>query len=213
MGQAQAKPSLEEFIAWENGQDERHEFVRGEVFAMVGARRVHGQVCLNLAASLKAQLNSTPRPTHGVDRPPRGPRKLGAARRFLGGSRCAVFMESLKLQIGRDALVYPDVFVTCDPADLRTEQVFAAPTVVAEVLSPSTQAYDRGLKFTLYRSLQSLREYVLVDPQTREVLVFRRGAEGLFTLHDMSGLPQVELASIGCIVPAAELFEGIEPEA
>lgn len=186
MGQAQAKPSLEEFIAWENGQDERHEFVRGEVFAMVGARRVHGQVCLNLAASLKAQLK---------------------------GSRCAVFMESLKLQIGRDALVYPDVFVTCDPADLRTEQVFAAPTVVAEVLSPSTQAYDRGLKFTLYRSLPSLREYVLVDPQTREVLVFRRGAEGLFTLYDLSGLPQVELASIACIVPAAELFEGVEPEA
>jgi Uma2 family endonuclease len=185
MGQAQARLSLEAFIAWENGQDEKHEFVHGEVFAMVGARRVHGQVCLNLAAALKAQLK---------------------------GSPCAVFMESLKVQIGRDTLVYPEVFVTCDPGDLRTEQVFAAPTVVVEVLSPSTQAYDRGLKFTLYRSLPSLREYVLVDPQTREVLVFRRGAEGLFTLHDLSGMPQVELASIGCVVPADELFEGVEPE-
>jgi Uma2 family endonuclease len=127
----QAKLSLEAFIAWENGQHEKHEFVRGEVFATVGARRVHGQVCLNLAAALKAQLK---------------------------GSPCAVFMESLKVQIGRDTLVYPDVFVTCDPSDLRTEQVFAAPTMVVEVLSPSTQAYDRGLKFTLYRSLPSLRE-------------------------------------------------------
>lgn len=186
MGQAHAKLSLEAFIAWENGQDDKHEFVRGEVFAMVGARRVHGQVCLNLAAALKAQLKGGP---------------------------CAVFMESLKVQIGRDTLVYPDVFVTCDPGDLRTEQVFVAPTVVVEVLSPSTQAYDRGLKFTLYRSLPSLREYVLVDPQTREVLVFRRGAEGLFTLHDLSDKPQVELASIGCVVSADDLFEAVEPEA
>lgn len=101
MGQAQARLSVEEFLAWENGQDEKHEFVRGEVFAMVGARRVHGQVCLNLAAALKTQLK---------------------------GSPCAVFMESLKVQIGRDTLVYPDVFVTCDPGDLRTEQVFVAPS-------------------------------------------------------------------------------------
>jgi Uma2 family endonuclease len=105
------------------------------------------------------------------------------------------------------------VFVTCDPQDLRTEQIFSAPTVIVEVLSPSTQAYDRGLKFTLYRSLPSLREYALVDPDTREVQLFRRGDDGLFTLHDLSGAPQLQFASIVCTVSAEDLFDGIEPVA
>lgn len=86
-------------------------------------------------------------------------------------------MQSAKVQAG-DAILYPDVFVTCDAADLRTEQIFTAPTLIVEVLSPSTQAYDRGLKFTLYRRLASLREYLLVDPDTRELQLFRRSAGG-----------------------------------
>jgi Uma2 family endonuclease len=110
-------------------------------------------------------------------------------------------------------LFYPDVFVTCDRDDLRTDQVFTAPTVVVEVLSPSTQAYDRGQKFTWYRRLPSLREYLLVDPDTRELQLFRRGADGLFTLHDLTGAPQVELTSIGCTLPAEEVFDRLDPEA
>jgi len=70
-------------------------------------------------------------------------------------------------------LCYPDVFVTCDPRDLTTERVFVAPTLVVEVLSPSTGNYDRGLKFALYRRLASLKEYVLIDPETRRVEAFR----------------------------------------
>lgn len=111
-----------------------------------------------------------------------------------------------------DDLLYPDLFVTCDAADLRTEQVFPAPTLILEVLSPTTQACDRGLKFMLYRSITSLREYVLVDPDTREVELFRRGAEGLFTLHDLSGADRIESTSVGCSITAAELFEGVEPD-
>ena len=105
------------------------------------------------------------------------------------------------------------MFVTCDPQDLRTEQIFRVPTVIVEVLSPSTQTYDRALKFTLYRGLPSLREYALVDPDTREVQLFRRGADGLFTLHDLAGAPQVQFTSIECAVAAEDLFEGIEPTA
>ncbi len=77
--------TLADFLAWEETQPDRHEFVRGEVFAMVGARRVHGIVSLNIASGLK----SLPR-----------------------GSRCQVFTESMKLKVGDDVLVYPDVFVT-----------------------------------------------------------------------------------------------------
>lgn len=186
MGQALTKLSLQEFLDWENQQPERHEFHRGEVFAMVGARRVHGRVSLNVAYSLTRQLK---------------------------GSPCQVFAESMKVKIGTDTMLYPDVFVTCDAADLRTEQVFTAPTVVVEVLSPSTQSYDRGSKFTLYRSLPSVREYMLVDPDTREVQLFRRGADGLFTLHDMTGREQIRLDSVGCELLASDVFDGVEPEA
>ena len=186
MDQALTRLSLQEFLDWENQQDERHEFHRGEVFAMVGARRIHGIVSLNIAASLKSQLK---------------------------GSPCRAFADSMKIRIGVDTILYPDVFVTCDAADLRTDQVFTAPTVVVEVLSPSTQSYDRGSKFTLYRSLPSLREYMLVDPETREVQLFRRGVDGLFTLHDLTGRERVHLEGIDCELLATDVFEGVEPEA
>lgn len=190
MGNAQPVMSLADFLVWEETQPERHEFVRGEVFvrgdvsAMVGARRVHGIVSLNIAAGLKS---------------------------LLRGSRCQVFTESMKLKVSDDVLFYPDVFVTCDPADLRTDVLFRAPTVVVEVLSDSTQSYDRGQKFTWYRRLPSLQEYLLVDPDTRELQLFRRGADGLFTLHDLTGMPQVDLASIGCSLLADEIFERLDP--
>ena len=184
MGHALPRWNLEEFIAWENEQPDKHEFVRGEVFAMVGARRVHHEVVLNLSFALRQQLK---------------------------GSRCRVYSESAKLQTTAGDIFYPDVFVTCDPQDLRTEQIFRAPTVIAEVLSPSTQTYDRALKFTLYRALPSLREYALIDPDTREVQLFRRGADGLFTLHDLTGAAQVQFTSIECTVTVEDLFEGIEP--
>ncbi len=184
MGSPLPKMTLAQFLEWENTQVEKHEFVRGDVFAMVGGRRVHGLVLLNAAASLKRQLR---------------------------GTACQVFADSLKLQIGQD-IFYPDVFVTCDPSDLRTEQIFAAPKLIVEVLSPSTEGYDRGSKFALYRGLASLLEYVLVHPDTREVSVFRRGTDGLFTLHDFSAARRVELASIGCAFEHEELFEGVERE-
>lgn len=184
MGHAQPVMTLADFLAWEEDQPERHEFIRGEVFAMVGARRVHGIVSLNIAAGLKG---------------------------LLRGSRCRVFNESMKLQAADDVMFYPDVFVTCDQADLRTDLVFRAPTVVVEVLSPSTQSHDRGIKFAWYRRVASLREYLLVDPDTRALELFRRGADGLFTLHDLTGMPQVDFASIGCSLPVDEIFDGLEP--
>ena len=180
----QPRFSLDEFVAWENTQAGKHEFERGEVFAMVGAGRVHNLLAGNVFAALKQELK---------------------------GSPCRVFFESAKLQSAAGDILYPDVFVTCDAQDLRTDQIFKAPTVIVEVLSPSTQAYDRGLKFTLYRSFESLREYALMDPDTRELQLFRRGGDGLFTLHDLTGAAQVQFTSIGCSVSATDLFEGVEP--
>ena len=184
MGTPLPKTTLEDYLRWENEQPEKHEFHRGEIFAMVGARRVHGRVVANLT------------------------RALGNA---LQGSPCQVFSEGMKVQPADDTILYPDIFVTCDAADLRTEMIFRAPKLVIEVLSPSTQAYDRSQKFALYRRLASLKEYALVDPDTRRVEVFRVGVDGLWVLHDMSDGAVLTLSSVGCEVPMADVFEGVEP--
>ena len=177
------KPTIADYLAWENEQPERHEFYRGEIFAMVGARRVHGLIGLNLGAALKSHLK---------------------------GSPCRAFVEGMKVQVANDAVFYPDVFVTCDGRDLRTEMIFGHPKLVIEVLSDSTQAYDRGLKFAAYRALDSLQEYVLVDPDTRRVEVYRRNERGLFELHDQTGREAVEFACVGFTLAMAEVFDGVD---
>ncbi len=177
------KTTLVEYLAWENAQDARHEFWRGEVFAMVGARRVHGLVSGNMFAALKLHLK---------------------------GSPCRAFIEGMKVQVADDALFYPDVFVTCDAQDLQTEMIFRHPKLVVEVLSDSTQAYDRGLKFATYRRLDSLQEYLLIDPDNRSVEVFRRNERGNFELVDQSGHAELVLDSVGLRLAMAEVFDGVE---
>jgi Uma2 family endonuclease len=180
------KLTLAEYLDWENQQPDKNEFYRGEVFAMVGARRVHGRIVSNLNRRLAEQLD---------------------------GSPCQVFTEGMKLQIADDAIFYPDLLVTCDSADLATDMIFRSPRLVIEVLSPSTQAYDRGLKFAVYRRLPSLQEFVLVDPDTRRVEAFRRNAQDQWVLHDMSDGALFEAASIGCTVPMDQVFDGVDPPA
>lgn len=176
--------SLDAFLQWENDQPERHEFHRGEVFAMVGARRSHGRVVSNLNRRLSEQLD---------------------------GSPCQVFTEGMKLQVADDTILYPDVFVTCDPRDLTTEMVFAAPRVVIEVLSPSTQSYDRSQKFALYRRLPSLQEYLLVDPDTRRIEALRREPPDRWLFVDMSQDDAVLIPALELRIPLAQVFQGLEP--
>ncbi len=175
--------NLDQFIDWENQQTERHEFYRGEIFAMVGVRRTHGIVTGNIFSALRHHVKGTP---------------------------CQAFSESLKVKVN-ESIFYPDVFVTCDKTDLQTDMIFTAPTVIVEVLSPSTQAFDRGLKFAAFRQIASLKEYLLVDPDTRVVELYRRGLDRLFTLHDYTEQSACELTSIACVLATADIFEGLNP--
>jgi Uma2 family endonuclease len=184
MAGAQEKLSLDDYLVWENAQPERHEFYRGEAFAMVGVRRVHGMVSLNVAVLLRSALRGGP---------------------------CEVFTESLKVQVADEAVFYPDVFVTCHADDLRTEMVFRHPVLIVEVLSDSTQGFERSLKFAMHRRIAELREYVLIDPDSRSVEVFRRNERGLFELHDFTGLAEMEIASVQLRIPLTEVFSGLEP--
>ena len=137
-----------EFLEWERSQSTRHEFVNGEVFAMAGASRAHVRTVLNLSRELDSALR---------------------------GRACEALAVDMKLQVealGR--FFYPDLFVTCSARDRKPTDVMSEPSVVFEVLSDSTAAYDRGDKFWAYRQLPTLQEYVLVDPERKRIEVFRR---------------------------------------
>ncbi|PPD55648.1 MAG: hypothetical protein CTY11_01365, partial [Methylomonas sp.] len=139
--------SAEDYLAWEETQAGKHEFVAGEVFAMTGARREHVVVSLNIAAALKHRLRGTP---------------------------CQAYIADLKLRIEVvDAFFYPDVMVSCNAEDNQAKQFISQPALIAEVLSDSTAAYDRGDKFAAYRKLESLQEYLIVDIAARRVECFR----------------------------------------
>jgi hypothetical protein len=180
----QPKLSLEAYLAWEEDQAEKHEFYRGEVFAMVGARRVHGRVVGNLV------------------------REFGTS---LKGSPCQVFHEGMKVQIGDDTVLYPDVFVTCDEADLATDRIFTAPTLVVEVAvaqHPGLRPQPEIRPLPPHSGAAGIHPgRPRHAPRGRFPPRFRR----LWVLHDMSDGDTLEAACLGLRVPLAEVFAGIEP--
>jgi Uma2 family endonuclease len=175
------------YLAWEEQQQKKHEFIAGEVFAMVGARREHVVVSLNLAAAFKQRLRGGP---------------------------CQAYMADLKLRVDAvDAFFYPDVMVSCDARDHTANQFVEHPSLIVEVLSDSTAAFDRGNKFAAYRTLSSLQEYVLVDIEARRVESFRRTPENDWLFHE--SLPDSGdclFPTLGIAVPFDEIFENVMPE-
>ena len=182
MGGAAQTPTLSaiDYLAWEAAQPERHEYIDGEVFAMAGAEDRHVTVAGNLYIAL---------------------------RQHLSGSPCRTYMSDMRLHVAAaNSYFYPDVLVTCSALDQASAMVKTEPRLIVEVLSPTTAAYDRGLKFSHYRTLTSLEEYVLVDLDTRATDCYRKGADGLWVLHPFARGEAVELTSVALTVPAAQLF-------
>ena len=177
----------EAYLAWEDQQAEKHEYLRGEVFAMVGARREHVVVSGNLYAAFKQRLRGGP---------------------------CQAYVADLKLRVETvDAFFYPDVMVSCDSRDHAAAQFVEHPTLIVEVLSESTAAFDRGDKFAAYRKLSSLQEYVLVDIPSRRVESFRRTAEQDWLFHEhRSDLGDCHFPALGVSIPFDEIFENVVPE-
>jgi Uma2 family endonuclease len=169
-----------DYMAWEAAQIDRHEYLDGEVFAMAGAEDRHVTVALNMAFAL---------------------------RQHLSGSPCRTYMSDMRLHVATaNSYFYPDVLVTCSPLDQASPLVKTEPKLIVEVLSPSTVAYDRGVKFGHYRSLPSLEEYVLIDLDTRATDCYRKGADGLWVLHPFAKGDTLGLASVALEISAAQLF-------
>jgi Uma2 family endonuclease len=179
----------DDYLAWEREQPVKNEYVDGEVFAMSGASDAHGTAALNIAASLRTALRGKP---------------------------CKPYISDMKVHVeAANSFFYPDILVTCDPRDRAPDasHVKHYPTLIVEILSPSTEAYDRGNKFAAYRTLASLQEYVLVSIEQRRIEVFRRDATGHWVLYPSALDEELELASVGFRCPVAEVFEGVEGEA
>ncbi|MFQ4134747.1 Uma2 family endonuclease [Nodosilinea sp. PGN35] len=172
----------QEYFEWEAQQELRYEYFDGEVFAMAGGSLPHADIALNVASLLKAQLQG----------------------------RCKVRNSDAKVGITEDGpFVYPDVSVSCDERD-RTAQKFSRyPYLIVEVVSPGTEAYDRGGKFTLYRRLESLKEYVLIGSEAKTVEVFRRNSDGSWAFIPYGPGETIELASLGIRVPMESIYEDV----
>jgi len=176
----------EAYLAWEAEQRQKHEYLGGELFAMVGARQEHVLVALNLASALKQRLRGGP---------------------------CRAYVSDMKLRVAAaDAFFYPDVMVSCDARDLAAEHFLEHPTLIIEVLSSGTEAFDRGTKAAAYRMLAALREYVFVDIDARRLEAYRRTDAGDWLLHDCQ--PEegaCHLASLDLSLPFADIFEDLPP--
>ena len=174
------------YLDWEATQPDRHEYIAGETFAMTGARSSHNTIAGNLFVILKTALR---------------------------GSPCRTHIEGVKVRIETaDAVVYPDVFVTCAPHDLGpdAERFKTAPALVAEVLSESTAAYDRGFKFDLYQRLASLQEYLLIEQDRRHVDLFRKNEQGFWVLHPAGPGETVTLESLRVAFSLDSLYEDVD---
>ena len=171
-----------DYLEWEQRQPQRHEYVRGEVFAMAGTTDRHNEISGNFYTLLRQHLRGTP---------------------------CRAFMADVKVRVEvADCGFYPDVQVTCAESDRADRLVKHSPVLVVEVLSDSTAAFDLGDKFAAYQQLDSLREYVLVDQERVRVQIYRR-RDGQWWVDNMGPGERLRLDSVELDCPVEALYEDL----
>jgi Uma2 family endonuclease len=189
MSLAQRKPRLtpEAYLEIERAAEFRSEYFAGEMFAMAGGTPRHSLIAANV---------------------------IGTLRTLLKGRRCTAYEGNLRIEASADGLyTYPDTSVFCEAMTFTDakEDTATNPTLLVEVLSRTTEAYDRGKKFEHYRRLASLREYVLVAQDEPHIERFQREGDGRWVLTAMSGLDAVlRLESIEVDLPLAEVYEKVD---
>ncbi|MEA5464593.1 Uma2 family endonuclease [Leptothoe sp. PORK10 BA2] len=174
----------EDYLRLEAESPTKHEYSDGAIYAMAGASDQHVTIALNLATLLRSHIR---------------------------GTGCRVYIADMKARIeARNRFYYPDVMVTCDPRDPETALYKRFPKLIVEVLSDSTEAFDRGDKFADYQTLESLEEYVLINTRHPRVDCFRRSQSGLWVLQSYT--PQsdrVFLESIDFTCSLTMLYEDV----
>ena len=175
----------EEYLALERQAEYRSEYVNGEIYAMAGASEAHVTITTNLLVQIHQQIQGKP---------------------------CRVYAIDLRVKISPTGMyTYPDVVAACGERQFNdARDTLTNPTVIAEVLSPSTEAYDRGEKFAHYRKLPSLQEYVLVaQDKVRVERYVRHGEDWLLTeISDPNAT--LQLTSIGCAIPLTDIYSNVD---
>ena len=181
---AQKKWTVEEYLAFERSSEEKHEYYAGEIFAMSGASREHNLIVTNTVVSLGSQLRGRP---------------------------CEVYPSDMRIKVSAIKYTYPDVSVVCDEPQFMDGEfdTLLNPTFIVEVLSSSTENYDRGKKSEHYRTLESLQEYVLIAQNEVHVEHYIR-ASGKWVLTEAKTLEAaIELPSIGCKLLLADVYDKV----
>ncbi|CAN5357758.1 Uma2 family endonuclease [soil metagenome] len=178
----------DEYLEFERAALEKHEYLNGEIFAMSGASLRHGRISANITTSFGQQ--------------------------FKKGS-CEVFHSDLRVHIPRTGLfTYPDIIVVCGNPQLRDDaflDTLLNPDMILEVLSPSTQDYDRGDKFEHYRTVESLKEYVLIWQDKKRAARYSKQDSGSWVLTDFIGEDSViELTSVKGLLSFEDIYDKVK---
>ncbi len=177
----------EEYLYLERESDIRHEYYDGEIFAMAGASERHNLIVVNLIRELSSQLRKTP---------------------------CRLYPGDMRLKIEATGLyTYPDLMIVCGGREFSEDDqpdTLLNPDVIVEVLSDSTESYDRGKKFENYRTLDSLKEYILISQNRKKMERFFRNERGYWELNESDGEhPQLHLKAAGCELRLEDVYENV----
>lgn len=175
-----------EYLAFERAALEKHEFYKGEIFAMSGASFRHNKIQMNFTISVG---------------------------NFLKGKSCDIFGSDLRIHVPANTLfTYPDVIIICDKPQFLDQEFDTVlnPAVIVEILSSSTQRYDRGEKFMFYRSISSLQEYILIDSEKIAVEHYKRNGDNTWLLQEWKERADIlPIATIGFELPLKEIYSGV----
>ena len=175
--------SVEEYLTLDRSSMEaRYEYIDGYVTMLAGGTLDHATIGANIISIL---------------------------RHLLRGSRCRVFSSDARVRISKTRYVYPDATVSCDEQDRGQNDIVQSPRLVVEVLSPSTEDYDRGRKFGYYRECSSIQEYLLIDAQRPAIEVCRRERQDLWILRTFHPDDEIELANLGIRFPFSAVYEDV----
>lgn len=183
------KFSIEDYLEIENTSIEKHEYYKGEIFVMSGAKMPHNDISKNLSGNLYVKLK---------------------------GKKCQPYGSDVRIHIESNTLfTYPDISIICGDVVTRNNDDYNVlnPTVIIEILSPSTKNYDRGEKFKLYRDIPTLKEYILVDSESIHIEVFRLNENNHWELEEYNSTENLlHIKAINENILISEIYEGVKLE-
>ena len=172
--------SAEEYLAWERREERKHEYFEGEVYAKAGGSPRHNRLSSKITTALETAL----------------------------GGRCHVFSSDQRIRSRDRRYVYPDVSVVCDAPVIEQEDVLVNPTIIVEILSSTTEQYDRGLKWDGYQMLASLTDYVLVSQERARIEHFARTPDGRWVYTSANAGERIRLTN-GTWLDIDAIFAGV----